>query len=94
MSLQAAAKLIQASVWRACCRLKTETPRLLPQALQQQKQKAEQLTEQQVGNSQESDSQTAEQQVSVAVHYFPLHVCPLTDTAFVLPACAPATAAR
>ncbi|DBA83452.1 TPA: hypothetical protein ACH3X2_006388 [Trebouxia sp. C0005] len=32
--------------------------------------------------------------VAIAVQYFPLHVCPLTDSAFVLPASSPITAAR
>jgi hypothetical protein len=32
--------------------------------------------------------------VAVTVQYFPLHVCPLTDSAFVLPASSPITAAR
>lgn len=32
--------------------------------------------------------------VAVAVQYFPLHICPLTDSTFVLPAGSPTTAAR
>ncbi|DBA79608.1 TPA: hypothetical protein ACH3X1_008295 [Trebouxia sp. C0004] len=37
---------------------------------------------------------TKRDQVAIAVQYIPLHVCPLTDSAFVLPASSPITAAR
>ena len=56
---------------------------------QQQQQGQEQVLEQ----NNITDSAAAAQ-LAVTVHYFPLHVCPLTDSAFVLPASSPITAAR
>ena len=53
--------------------------------LEQRKQEAEQDV---------NPDGTKTDPVAVAVQYFPLHVCPLTASAFVLPASSAITAAR
>ena len=69
---------------------------LLPvhQAVQDAQHQQQQPEEEQVLEQDHHTDGAEAAQLAVTVHYFPLHVCPLTDSAFVLPASSPITAAR